>query len=793
MALFHSGNRKVLVQLENDDFNFYIIGEDPREKVRVLNNNLNQPAAIKVMDFADMDTIVRTVTDYDKLVVNPGDTMMPCFFEDGEYQLVLESKKGSCSTYDIFHSGIRITEDFQLIGDSLIGLIGFSSDIGYTSIDIYKDRVKVLKLIIEVFPSKLDYYKDYKELIMEINEEIVSLAFKFLDKTYLTGKLVSTDYQTNVEYLSILEIVFDDLEAALKRIVNKFKHNVITYEHLTNIHKAKRISPKTIKYFRTHGDALIKSSKGQIKINNTLYYTEKVIEERKVTTIDIFENRFVKYMVRQICRRLKSIERFLDPDDKRQGNTLKFIRQKTKVLERYLNFYFQNISDLTGNKSMSLVFQMAPGYKEIYKKYNMLNKGLDLGDDLFRITPKKLYSLYEMWCYIKIHKILCDLGYEVEEYGILQYRDSGMYITLLQDSQAKMVYKSANNKLELWYNKSYSLPTTDQRPDTVLYIRNPFDSDNRIYIFDAKYRISVENGKIGPMVEDINVMHRYRDAIVSKMSNSFKYKYDTFGAYILFPYNNEKDFFNHRFYKSIEEVNVGAFPMLPGSTNLVKDHLYKIVNQTPLEAKSERISIDEYDDYARFKVENVMVVNVKDRIHLQAYKDNKFYHIPARRLSNVRPGVEYIAFYQSIKAFGDGGGVRYYAKINNIVKYKRGECKELPARPSTEDELYLRFNLEDIQEVGPIQPIQAGTQIVAYTTLYLLRNAENMHELKLKSNLEIQVYKKLKGIAKAKNYKIRKENDRYLINGNSVEILDGKAIKVNGQIFSYRDLDRLVD
>ncbi|MFY9613509.1 MAG: hypothetical protein WAQ12_08195, partial [Tissierellaceae bacterium] len=155
--------------------------------------------------------------------------------------------------------------------------------------------------------------------------------------------------------------------------------------------------------------------------------------------------------------------------------------------------------------------------------------------------------------------------------------------------------------------------------------------------------------------------------------------------------------------------------------------------------------------------------------------------------------VEYIAFYQSIKAFGDGGGVRYYAKINNIVKYKRGECKELPARPSTEDELYLRFNLEDIQEVGPIQPIQAGTQIVAYTTLYLLRNAENMHELKLKSNLEIQVYKKLKGIAKAKNYKIRKENDRYLINGNSVEILDGKAIKVNGQIFSYRDLDRLVD
>src|SRR5690606_17780054 len=100
----------------------------------------------------------------------------------------------------------------------------------------------------------------------------------------------------------------------------------------------------------------------------------------------------------------------------------------------------------------------------------------------------------------KIHKILCELGYQVEEYGILQYRDNGMYLSLLQDSQTKMVYKGKNNKLELWYNKSYSMPTTDQRPDTVLYIRNLNDKDSRMYIFDAKYRISIEDGKIGPMV-----------------------------------------------------------------------------------------------------------------------------------------------------------------------------------------------------------------------------------------------------------------------------------------------------
>lgn len=46
---------------------------------------------------------------------------------------------------------------------------------------------------------------------------------------------------------------------------------------------------------------------------------------------------------------------------------------------------------------MSLVFQMAPGYREVNKKYIMLSKGLALGEGIYQMTPKKLYSLYEIW------------------------------------------------------------------------------------------------------------------------------------------------------------------------------------------------------------------------------------------------------------------------------------------------------------------------------------------------------------------------------------------------------------
>lgn len=91
-------------------------------------------------------TNLKTITDHGDLVLNPGNTMMPCFFEDGQFQLVLEKKKNKDSNYDIFHSGIRITEDFQSIGSSLIGIIDFSSDIGYMGIDIFRDGVKILKI-----------------------------------------------------------------------------------------------------------------------------------------------------------------------------------------------------------------------------------------------------------------------------------------------------------------------------------------------------------------------------------------------------------------------------------------------------------------------------------------------------------------------------------------------------------------------------------------------------------------------------------------------------------------------
>ncbi|MGH4121255.1 nuclease domain-containing protein [Clostridium sp.] len=312
----------------------------------------------------------------------------------------------------------------------------------------------------------------------------------------------------------------------------------------------------------------------------------------------------------------------------------------------------------------------------------------------------------------------------------------------------------------------------------------------RIYIFDAKYRLCVEgNGDIGPMEDDINVMHRYRDAIVEELGDTMQFKYKTFGAYVMFPYSDESEFSHNKYYKSIESVNIGAFPMLPGSTSLIRNHLEKILCLSTIEAKQERVAVDEFDDYAKFKLKNVMVVNVKDEDHLKAYVKNKFYHIPARRLSNVRLGVEYLAFYESKKSFSEGSGINFYGKIKEMKRYKRFMCSEIPVGRGNSEEEYLRFELEGLIEINNIKPVEYGTQLITYTTLYLLKNAGNIHELKLKNREEIDLYKLLKKISKEKGVKLLRKTDCYVVDGRVIEMLLHREVRVDGRIVGFGEIE----
>ncbi|WP_343337931.1 hypothetical protein TPELB_33170 [Terrisporobacter petrolearius] len=763
-----TGIKNDILQINTSDFTVFIDGNSQNKKYNATNNNKNISGQITVS--TDLDNLkVYTINSYNELEENQSNSMMPSFFEDNIYNLYLENNTNE--KFEIYHHSKEIRENISYRGKNAFGSFKFNGDIGYSTFNIRKNNKDVLSFTIQVFPTKLDYMNDYNAILEDINKEVESLVFDYLDKTFSRANIVDVKKQTGVEFIAILNNIYDNLDKSIRRIEKHPKHNVIEEFQLKDRNKSKRIDVKeTIKYLRKN------------KYQN-------VIEVKKRTTLDIYENQYVKYMIKRILIKIRETKNTIAHKYNKNHVSYEILSKYENKLNNHLNGFFRDISDIKNKKSMTLVFKMASGYKEVYFYYNLLSKGLDIYEGLHEISNKKLWDLYEIWCYLKIHSIIKELGYKPKNSSLIEANSNGLTLSVAQNKQSKLIYENfLGNKLELWYNKAYyGLPTTNQRPDTVLCMKGDKTKD-RVYIFDAKYRIFVDNNEeIGPMEDDINVMHRYRDSIVSENKKEDYFKYSTFGAYVMFPCSDEKKFKDHRFYKSIEKVNIGAIPMLPGSTSLMKKQIAKTIGESYIEAVNNNPIFDEEGDYYKFKNKSVMIVNAKDQEHLNIYRKNQFYHIPKKTLSNVTIGVEYLAFYQSSK-FEQGRGIYYYAQIKDSYTYERGNCVELNCDEDKKKDIYLRFDLEKFEKVGPIIGVEYGVLSVNYTTLYLLKNASTIHELGLKSRREIEVYKILKRISKSKSLKLKKFKGGFYLEQNFIKVCDNGDIRLNDRLVEVEQL-----
>ena len=100
---------------------------------------------------------------------------------------------------------------------------------------------------------------------------------------------------------------------------------------------------------------------------------------------------------------------------------------------------------------------------------------------------------------------------------------------------------------------------------------------------DAKYRIASKlgNGVDVPPDDAINQMHRYRDAIYYRDYAEAPLKKEVIGGYILFPGDGKlMDVEMAKFYQTIKEVNIGAFPLRPNdvqNVRLLEDFIQELI------------------------------------------------------------------------------------------------------------------------------------------------------------------------------------------------------------------------
>ncbi len=710
----------------------------------------------------------------------------PIFFEQQRYELIIEAEEGH--TVSFWHDSYNVRSKISHVGRTstlLTGIINFGNDIGLSDLVILVDGQRYLKLTIEVFPSKISYKEDYQAIVTDVTAEIYNLVFDFLKKTYDSFDISNKQQASMVEFFAILKKIYDEMMVAADMVLRNPHHQLQTEYKVLPFHKVKRIDNKSLRWMEQHPQNIIRSDSG-VK-------ADKALAVKKYVTYDTKENRLTKYMLERTAQRLAQFRNLYCKLDRREDEkVLEHIDGMINGIHRRCNTGFmKNVDSAVAKTGMSLVFSMAPGYRALYKSYLLLQHGLSLTGNVFDLSVKDLAILYEYWCFIKLNSIMRS-KYKLVSQDVIKVDGSGLYVSLKKGANSRVKYINPENgeQIVLSYNpKEIAAPTVAQRPDNVLSLKKEGAGVEYEYVFDAKYRINPAypgtdyyktiSHNPGPEIGDINTMHRYRDAIVYS-KNASPYQRIMFGAYILFPYNNEQEYKGHRFYKSIDQVNIGGLPFLPSATELVTEMLSELIAESP-EAAFSRATLPAGIEEKLAKIDwnrrDVLIGTLRNREQLDICLGKRFYLVPKRRISEQNMPIRYVAIYQTKAKFGAEARIEYYGEVVSTRLVKRSEITEIP-KDSNEE--YYRFEISEWKRLpNPIVPKEVGFPI-EFTNLFLLQHSSQIPELLIRSEEEYRFFTELK-----------RRTDPAIINGESTqlvfEVSGSRVVFRDGDIEVYRD------
>ena len=130
------GIKKDILQISTEEFSLYISGNTQNKKYNVTNNNKNVSGEISVeTNLSDLK--IKTINSFGQLEENHTSMMVPSFFEDGIYDLYLESN--TSDVYEVYHHSKEIRDNISYRGKNAFGAFKFNGDIGYSTFYIRKN------------------------------------------------------------------------------------------------------------------------------------------------------------------------------------------------------------------------------------------------------------------------------------------------------------------------------------------------------------------------------------------------------------------------------------------------------------------------------------------------------------------------------------------------------------------------------------------------------------------------------------------------------------------------------
>lgn len=505
------------------------------------------------------------------------------FFENTDYPLHARSNRNGVKLLSLT-IGKERNEHVSAEDEIIFGSINYKNQVGRTDIKVLYEKEgkeECLAFTTEVLSYKMDYRTDMRNVIKDIEEEFAMLSYSFLKETYLTFR--SSDKEsTDLIWWQIFRECFDKITEATRLI----------------IYNPKRRLQTSVRYERAERmpfmPAELENEYEEFKNEPSHLYR---MEEMYLSK-DTIENRFLKYAILNISDRFKRVQKNILSILKADNLYVKSqIREMDEELTALVNDpFFRGIGAFRGFSQDSLVMKQAAGYRDVYEYWIILQCGYDLQEGVMQLEVKEISELYEIWCFIKVKNIVQHILRKKASAHVEGSKVEGELVkSLIQGSKSEVVFidndhpeiqlasvmynattddeEHLNDESDVSDNTDIAettSKTTEQRPDIVLRLSKTEDSMQYTYLFDAKYRIRdttipTKGGVDVPPVDAINQLHRYRDAIYYTHSKDEKLKREVIGGYVLYPGNLDKEQFTGSYYqRSIDEVNIGAFPLKPG-------------------------------------------------------------------------------------------------------------------------------------------------------------------------------------------------------------------------------------
>ena len=516
-------------------------------------------------------SVKRKLEAYHETDIEQGVPAPATFFDNADYPIWIEFKDYVKDAQ--FGSILQNDNDrFSFRRHILAGFINYKNEIGRSEIQIiYKvdKETRTFRFGFEVLSTKLDYHEHWRAIVEDIEREYRMLSLDYMRRTFHGFSPDQNGEHPDIVWWSVFEGEQHKFIKACKSIIDRPRHRLHGEEVYLRADKLKQ-TPHNIE------NRLAEHRKEPA-------YLYRV--EQHILSNDTQENRFLKFALHQISKRYEDLRQRIEAVKTASGTMKAAMLATSETLKRLQNHpFFRAIGRFKGINQESMVLQKATGYSQVYRTWNLLRRAYSLNDGLYRLQTKDIATLYEIWCFIEVsHIVKAQLHLDDEDVehrnrmelnGIFSWElGKGEHSRILFRKDgvelAELVYnpKNADKENDNVGMKNLVVPTVPQKPDIVLQLtKNDLQQGMKMtYLFDAKYRIDGKDKGVDVPPEDtINQMHRYRDAIYYKDYDANALKKEVIGGYILFPGDGEpNDVAMSKFYKTIKEVNIGAFPLRP--------------------------------------------------------------------------------------------------------------------------------------------------------------------------------------------------------------------------------------